>query len=234
MRPLFAAPQPGIADARPRLFILANDLDQISAAVAFARERSLRAAIVGDGAAFVGLGEAASSSHQDEIAALVKSVGGIFHTDAVQAVGKVPLDVSRTPVDLLSLSGHKLHAPKGIGALYVRRGTRLKTYMIGGHQENGRRGGTENVPYIVGLGKAAELAAASLAGSRITTVDRMTYTITNIRSTHLAGGYSLRLRAAGTGIFDAANGVLGTPPSPLTWRMTRTVLPPRPFVPVRR
>jgi cysteine desulfurase len=94
----------------------------------------------------------------------VKSVGGIFHTDAVQAVGKVPLDVSRTPVDLLSLSGHKLHAPKGIGALYVRRGTRLKTYMIGGHQENGRRGGTENVPYIVGLGKAAELAAASLAG----------------------------------------------------------------------
>jgi hypothetical protein len=77
-------------------------------------------------------------------------------------------------------------------------------------------------------------AAASLAGSRITTVDRMTYTITNIRSTHLAGGYSLRLRAAGTGIFDAANGVLGTPPSPLTWRMTRTVLPPRPFVPVRR
>jgi cysteine desulfurase len=100
----------------------------------------------------------------DEIATLVKSVGGVFHTDAVQAVGKVPLDVSRTPVDLLSLSGHKLHAPKGIGALYVRRGTRLKTFMIGGHQEHGRRGGTENVPYIVGLGKAAELAAASLAG----------------------------------------------------------------------
>jgi cysteine desulfurase len=100
----------------------------------------------------------------DEIAALVKAVGGVIHTDAVQAVGKVPIDVRRTPVDLLTLSGHKLHAPKGIGALYVRRGTRLKTYMIGGHQEHGRRGGTENVPAIVGLGKAAELAAASLAG----------------------------------------------------------------------
>lgn len=76
--------------------------------------------------------------------------------------------------------------------------------------------------------------AASLAGSRITTVDRMTYTISNIRSTHLAGNYSLRLRATGTGIFDDANGVLGTSPSPLTWGMLRTVLPPRPFVPVRR
>lgn len=98
----------------------------------------------------------------DEIAQLVKSVGGVFHTDAVQAVGKLPIDVSRTPLDLLSLSGHKLHAPKGIGALYVRRGTRLKTFMIGGHQEHGRRGGTENVPYIVGLGKAAELASAAI------------------------------------------------------------------------
>jgi len=102
-----------------------------------------------------------------EIAGLVKSAGGVFHTDAVQAVGKVPVDVGRIPVDLLSLSGHKLHAPKGIGALYIRRGTRLKTYMIGGHQEHGRRGGTENVPYIVGLGKAAELAAASLDEERV-------------------------------------------------------------------
>ncbi len=102
----------------------------------------------------------------DEVAALVKSVGGVFHTDAVQAVGKVPIDVRATPVDLLSLSGHKIHAPKGIGALYVRRGTRLQTFMIGGHQENGRRGGTENVPYIVGLGHAAELAAAGMAEER--------------------------------------------------------------------
>jgi len=98
----------------------------------------------------------------DEIARLVKSAGGIFHTDAVQAVGKLPIDVKRTPVDMLSLSGHKLHAPKGIGALYVRRGTRLKTFMMGGHQEHGRRGGTENVPYVVALGVAAELAGQAM------------------------------------------------------------------------
>jgi len=98
----------------------------------------------------------------DEIAALVKSMNGIMHTDAVQVFGKLPIDVRRTPVDLLSLSGHKIHAPKGIGALYIRRGTRLKTYLIGGHQEHGRRGGTENVPYIVALGKAAELMQAHM------------------------------------------------------------------------
>jgi cysteine desulfurase len=99
----------------------------------------------------------------EEIAKIVKSAGGILHTDAVQAVGKIPIDVRTLPVDMLALSGHKLHAPKGIGALYVRRGTRLKTFLIGGHQEHGRRGGTENVPYIVGLGVAAELAARNLA-----------------------------------------------------------------------
>jgi cysteine desulfurase len=98
-----------------------------------------------------------------EIAEIVKSVGVVLHTDAVQAVGKLPIDVQKIPVDLLSLSGHKLYAPKGIGVLYVRRGTRLQTFLIGGHQENGRRGGTENVPYIVGLGKAAELAMAGIA-----------------------------------------------------------------------
>lgn len=94
-----------------------------------------------------------------KIAALVKEYGSILHTDAVQAVGKIPIDLSSVPIDLLSMSGHKVHAPKGIGALYVRKGTQLKTYMIGGHQENGMRGGTENVPYIAGLGKACELAA---------------------------------------------------------------------------
>ena len=102
----------------------------------------------------------------EEIAQIVKGAGGVLHTDAVQAAGKLPIDVSRTPIDMLSISGHKLHAPKGIGILYVRRGTKLKTFMLGGHQENGRRAGTENVPYIVGLGKACELAAASVGEER--------------------------------------------------------------------
>ncbi len=98
----------------------------------------------------------------DEIAAIVKEADGILHCDGVQAVGKIPVDMRRTPIDLMSFSGHKIHAPKGIGALYIRRGTRLKTYMLGGHQENGRRAGTENVPYIVGLARACDLAGEHL------------------------------------------------------------------------
>ena len=93
-----------------------------------------------------------------EIGKMIKEVGGVFHTDAVQVVGKLPVSVKGLPVDLLSISGHKLHAPKGIGALYVRRGTKVTPHIMGGHQERGRRAGTENVPYIVGLGKACELA----------------------------------------------------------------------------
>lgn len=94
-----------------------------------------------------------------ELAEITRQAGGVFHTDAVQAVGKLPIDLGQTPIDMLSLSGHKLHTPKGIGVLYVRKGTKLKPFLLGGHQENGRRGGTENVPYIVGLGKACALAA---------------------------------------------------------------------------
>jgi cysteine desulfurase len=94
----------------------------------------------------------------EEIARKVKEKGIAFHTDAVQAVGKIKVNLRKTPIDMLSLSGHKLHAPKGIGALYVRKGTKFSPFLIGGHQEGGRRGGTENVPSIVGLGKACELA----------------------------------------------------------------------------
>ena len=93
-----------------------------------------------------------------EIGSIVKESGGIMHTDAVQIAGKQPFSVKDIPVDLLSISGHKLHAPKGIGVLYVRRGTKITPHIMGGHQERGRRAGTENVPYIVGLGKACELA----------------------------------------------------------------------------
>jgi cysteine desulfurase len=98
----------------------------------------------------------------EKIAEMVHSKGAVFHTDAVQVVGKIPLNLKDSAIDLISLSGHKLHAPKGVGILYVRKGTRLSPFMLGGHQEAGRRAGTENVPGIVGLGKACELAGANL------------------------------------------------------------------------
>jgi len=98
----------------------------------------------------------------EEIAELVKNRGAVFHTDAVQAVGKIPLNLSTSNIDLLSLSGHKLHGPKGAGVLYIKKGTRLSPYMKGGHQEVGRRAGTENVAGIIGLGKACELAAEAM------------------------------------------------------------------------
>lgn len=97
-----------------------------------------------------------------EVAEIVKSRGILFHTDAVQAVGKLPLDLKALPADFLVLSGHKLHAPKGVGALFVRKGTPYRPFLIGGHQERGRRGGTENVPGIIALGKACELARTHL------------------------------------------------------------------------
>jgi len=103
----------------------------------------------------------------EEIGGVLKEKGIVFHTDAVQAVGKIPMDLKNTAVDMLSLSGHKLHGPKGVGALYVRKGTKYSPFLIGGHQEKGRRGGTENVASIIGLGKASELAAANLPEKNI-------------------------------------------------------------------
>ncbi len=97
-----------------------------------------------------------------EMAEMAKEQGIVFHTDAVQAVGKVPINMETLPADFLALSGHKLHAPKGVGALYIRKGTRFRPLLRGGHQERGRRAGTENVPYMIALGKACELALKNI------------------------------------------------------------------------
>jgi cysteine desulfurase len=102
----------------------------------------------------------------EEMAELARSAGVLFHTDAVQAVGKVPIDLKETAIDMLSLSGHKLHAPKGIGVLYLRRNTRFRPLLRGGHQERGRRAGTENTASIVGLGTACELALAHMEAEK--------------------------------------------------------------------
>jgi cysteine desulfurase len=103
----------------------------------------------------------------EEAAEICRSKGTLFHTDAVQAVGKIDIDLSRVPINLLSLSGHKLHAPKGVAALYVNRRTRFSPYLIGGGQENKKRGGTENTASIVALGRAAELALAALSEENV-------------------------------------------------------------------
>lgn len=98
----------------------------------------------------------------EKAAELAAERGILFHTDAVQAVGKIPINMKANAIDMLSISGHKLHAPKGIGILYVRKGTKFSPFLIGGHQEKERRGGTENTPSIIGLGRACELAAANM------------------------------------------------------------------------
>jgi len=98
----------------------------------------------------------------EEISQVLKERGIVFHTDAVQAIGKIPINLKTVPIDMLSISGHKYYGPKGIGALYVRKGTKFSPFLIGGHQESGRRGGTENAAAIIGLGKASELVSDSL------------------------------------------------------------------------
>jgi len=98
----------------------------------------------------------------ETIGQIVKENGSVFHVDAVQAAGKISLDMQKSCIDLLSLSGHKLHAPKGVGALFVRKGTKIRPLIVGGHQERGRRAGTENVASVAGFGMACELAAAGI------------------------------------------------------------------------
>ena len=132
-----------------------------------------------------------------DIARTLRSRGIVFHTDAVQAAGKIPVDVNQAGVDMLSLSGHKIHAPKGIGALYVRKGTRFSPFLIGGHQERGRRGGTENTPAMIGMGKAAELARRHLSADRnrvATLRDKLeTAVLNNIDNVMLNGHKQKRL-----------------------------------------
>jgi len=103
----------------------------------------------------------------EEVAAICREFGAVLHTDAVQVAGKLQVDVKKVPVDMLSMSGHKFHAPKGVGLLYVRRGAKWRPFMLGGHQESGRRAGTENVPYIVGLAKACEIARVGMVDESV-------------------------------------------------------------------
>ena len=133
-----------------------------------------------------------------EKAALLAHKRGIpFHTDAVQAVGKIPIDLKNSPVDMLSFSGHKLHGPKGVGVLFIRRGTRFRPTTLGGHQERGRRAGTENTPAIIGLGKACELASQEMdkKNSRIKQLrDKLERGIlATVPNTRINGGNSPRL-----------------------------------------
>jgi cysteine desulfurase len=131
----------------------------------------------------------------EDLAVTAKAHGVVFHSDAIQSAGKIPLDMANSAIDLLSLSGHKLHAPKGVGALYVRRGTRLRPFVIGGHQERGRRGGTENVASIVGLGKACELALEHLSeeNTRVKAMrDRLEKTLLSTVPETLLNGHPTR------------------------------------------
>ena len=103
----------------------------------------------------------------EKAAEIARAKGALFHTDAVQAVGKIPINLANSKINFLSVSGHKLHCPKGVGVLYANRKSRFNSFLMGGGQENGKRAGTENVPYIVALGKAAELAGAAMVEENV-------------------------------------------------------------------
>jgi cysteine desulfurase len=117
-----------------------------------------------------------------ELASIARCHGVLFHTDAVQAVGKIPIDVRSQPIDLLSLSAHKLYGPKGVGALFVRNGVKLAPFVVGGGQEHGRRSGTENVAGVVGLGCAAEIARREMAGEAARIVQIREFLIDSIQN----------------------------------------------------
>ncbi len=145
-----------------------------------------------------------------EVAQKAKEQGILFHTDAVQAAGKIPIDVKDAGVDMLSLSGHKIHAPKGVAVLYVKKGLKFSSFMTGGHQEKGRRGGTENTAGIIGLGKACELARTHL-GQMDTTVRGLrdyleTELLEKIPSSSVNGERSNRLPNTLSIGFDAVEG----------------------------
>ena len=141
------------------------DLDQLTAEIRQAKARQAKAPVLVS--IMWANNETGTVFPIERIAAVCKAEGALFHTDAVQVAGKIPVDVKKVPVDMLSMSGHKFHAPKGIGIFYVRKGTKLKPFMLGGHQEAGRRAGTENVPYIVGIAKACELARLGMADEAV-------------------------------------------------------------------
>ncbi|WP_375159834.1 cysteine desulfurase NifS [Bradyrhizobium sp. RDT46] len=143
------------------------------------------------------------------LAKMARSAGALFHTDAVQAVGRLPIDLKASEIDMLSLSGHKLHGPKGIGALYVRKETKFKPLILGGPQERRRRAGTENVPGIVGLGKAAELAAAQLERERAEIAalrDRMEQGILRLGHCMVLGDIKSRLPNTSNMAFEHVEG----------------------------
>ena len=133
----------------------------------------------------------------EEAARIVKEKGALFHTDAVQAVGKIPLNMAESAIDMLSLSGHKLHAPKGVGVLFVRRGTPFRPMLVGGHQERGRRAGTENTASIIAMGKACEVAHQYMGeeSGRVREMrDRLQRELTAlIPNTRINGGEAVRL-----------------------------------------
>jgi cysteine desulfurase len=145
----------------------------------------------------------------EEIGRIAAEADVCFHTDAVQAAGKIPLDVNRIGCDLLSISGHKLHAPQGIGALYVRKGTRLAPMLYGGRHERSRRAGTENVPAIVGLGKAVDLARAALqeeAGKLAGMRDRLESAMLPLDSAGVNGYGAPRVPQTSSMYFESIDG----------------------------